>query len=151
MADVSQNIGAQLFAKELPGAFRADFTGCKQDFSSDAFTTCVNYPESDADIENAFQKQLNLSEYYKSPQVFETLKQNYMMKTMDSHFETEPVNLNPTVDEVSEAKPDLSSMVQQDIKDSGLFTKSSFGAMGSSNIIILAIVLAILFYFFKNK
>ena len=151
MADVSQNIGAQLFVKELPGAYRADFTGCKQDFSSDAFTTCVNYPESDADIENAFQKQLNLSEYYKSPQVFESLKQNYMMKTMDSHFETAPVDLNPDVgeNEVSEAKPDLSSMVQQDIKDSGLFTKSSFGAMGNSNIIVLIIVVAILFYLFQ--
>jgi hypothetical protein len=153
MADVSQNIGAQLFVKELPAAFRADFTGCKQDFNSGAFTTCVNYLESDADIENAFQKQLNLSEYYKSPEVFETLKQNYMMKTMESHFETEPVNLNPDSgkNDVPIQQPDLSSMVQQNIKDSGIFTKSTFGAMENSNIILFVIVLAILFYFFKNK
>ena len=83
MADVSQNISAQLFVKELPAANRADFNGCKQDFNSIHFTTCVDTTQSDNAVENAFQQQLNLSEYYKSPQVFNTLKQNYMEKTMD--------------------------------------------------------------------
>jgi len=69
---------------------------------------------------------------------------------MDSHFETQPVNLNPPIEEISqEQQPDLSSMVQQNIKDSGIFTKSSFGAMGNSNIIVLIIVVAILFYLFQ--
>ena len=158
MADISQNIGAQLFVKELPAAFRADFTGCKQDFTSKAFTTCVNYPQSDADVENAFQRQLNLSEYYKSPEVFNTLKQNYMMKTMDGHFETTPGNVGPESrtesSEVSSIQPDVKTssrdIIETGIKNSGLFTKESFGAMGNSNIIIFIIVAAILYYFLKE-
>ena len=38
MADVTQNISAQLFVKELPAAQRADFNGCQQDFRSPNFT-----------------------------------------------------------------------------------------------------------------
>ena len=81
MADVSQNISAQLFVKELPPS--AVFTGCKQDFSTPYLTTCVNNVESDRAVENAFQSQLNLSEYYKSPYVFDTIKHDYMDQVME--------------------------------------------------------------------
>jgi hypothetical protein len=62
MADVTQNISAQLFVKELPNAQRADYTGCQQDFNSPYLTTCVNNVSSDVAVENAFQKQI-LSKY----------------------------------------------------------------------------------------
>ena len=73
MADVSQNISAQLFVKVLPSPSTANYNGCKQDFRSPYLTTCVNNVDSDTAIENAFQQQLNLTEYYKSPAVFNTI------------------------------------------------------------------------------
>lgn len=93
MADVTQNISAQLFVKELPE--RAIFTGCKQDFNIPYLTTCIDSTESDRAVENAFQSQLNLSEYYKSPGVFDSMKRDYMSKTMEAPYETATVNLNP--------------------------------------------------------
>lgn len=98
MADVTQNIGAQLFVKELPPSQKASYYGCQQnDFNNKNMTTCVNYPDSDVAIETAFQKQLNLSEFYKSPYVFETIKTDYMNKTMGN----EPVAQVNTSPEVS--------------------------------------------------
>jgi len=156
MADVSQNISAQLFVKELPAANRADFTGCKQDFSSPLFTTCNNTIDSDNAVENAFQQQLNLSEYYKSPYVFDTLKNDYMSKTMESHFETEPVYMGPTMqnNEVSQATQNIPvgsrDFIQGGIKDSGIF-KENFGASNSYTWVLIIAALAILFYFYKNN
>ena len=155
MADVTQNISAQLFVKELPGALRADFNGCKQDFNSVHYTTCDNYIESDNAVENAFQNQLNLSEYYKSPYVFDTMKRSYMEKTMDSHFETEDVNLKPSPKTMP---PELSSAQQNTpvgptdfmkggIKNSGIF-KETFGAMNNSSCplwLIIVIIFVIIF------
>jgi hypothetical protein len=159
MADVTQNISAQLFVKELPAAQRADFNGCKQDFNAMHFTTCDNYTESDNAVENAFQQQLSLSEYYKSPYVFETLKQNYMAKTMDSHFETAEVNLAPSPKtmppEVSTGTPNVTvgsrDLIQNGIKDSGIF-KESFGAMsgGKSHILFIIALFVIVFYCCKK-
>ena len=165
MADVSQNISAQLFVKELPAANRADFTGCQQDFNSPEFTTCVNNVNSDTAVENAFQSQLSLSEYYKSPQVFNTIKNNYMKQTMEGHFETEEVNLNPDLQtmppEVSSA-PTVIPVGPRDFIQGGIKkTFESFGQMkesfgnsfGSTNlkIILLILLIAIGFYFYKKK
>jgi len=161
MADVSQNISAQLFVKELPAANRADYTGCKQNFNEQNFTTCVNNVDSDNAVENAFQEQLNLSEYYKSPEVFNTLKNNYMAKTMESHFETETVNIGPVRRSMP---PEVSStpavatvgprdFIQGGIKNSGLF-KESFGAMNNvttTNWIIILAIISFIFYILKNK
>jgi len=158
MADVTQNISAQLFVKELPAAQRADFNGCQQDFRANHFTTCVNNVASDTAVEQAFQKQLSLSEYYKSPEVFNTLKQNYMAKTMEGHFETEQVNPNaPTPQTVP---PDGSSaplnqtvgprdFIQGGIKNSGLYVER-FGEMASNTPtttwIILIAIIAFIYY-----
>ena len=152
MADVTQNISAQLFVKELPAANRADFSGCKQDFNSPQFTTCINELQADNAVENAFQKQLNLSEYYKSPEVFNTLKNSYMEKTMESNFETEQIDLN-----VKNFPPEVSSASQstpvgpRDFIQSKVSLKESFGAMGESSNLIIYIIIAILLFIFLKK
>ena len=147
MADVSQNISAQLFVKELPAANRADFTGCQQDFSSPNFTTCVNNVESDAAVENAFQKQLSLSEYYKSPEVFNTIKNNYMNKTTEGHFETEQ-DLNPQ----RSMPPEVSSATMNADLKTVFKGKESFGNISSANTLLLIIAaIAIGIFIYKKK
>jgi hypothetical protein len=151
MADVSQNISAQLFVKELPNANRADFNGCKQDFNTEYYTTCDDGLASDTAIENAFQTQLNLTEYYKSPNVFETLKNDYMSKTMDATYETEKVDLNPQmITSGTGASPISLQVGSRDLINGGL--KSSFGAMSSStNTFLIIAIVAVLFYYFKKQ
>ena len=145
MADVTQNISAQLFVKELPTTSTANFNGCKQDFRSPYLTTCVNEIDSDKLIEDAFQKQLSLTEYYKSPYVFDTLKRDYMSKTIEGKFETEQVNLEPQpITGETGAEPNTA-------KDFVKTGKESFGSM-DNNCIFTILVAAILIYFIlQNK
>jgi hypothetical protein len=89
----TQNISAQLFVKQLPQAQLASFDGAKTDYNTNYLTTSVNYPESDRNIEDAFQKQLDLSDYYKSVQVFDTMKKI---------FDTNEGNFNTTTNTVPE-------------------------------------------------
>ena len=147
MADVSQNISAQLFVKELPAANRADFTGCKQDFSSQNFTTCVNNVDSDAAVENAFQSQLSLSEYYKSPEVFNTIKNNYMSQTVEGHFETEQVNLTPQ----RSMPPEVSSATMNEDLKTVFKGKESFGLSTSNSVFLLIIAIILGYFIYKNK
>jgi hypothetical protein len=80
-----ENISAQLFNKQLPFDANANYTGCDSRVypGQQYMTTCVDPFTSDSKIETAFQNQLNLSEYYKSPEVFETVKRNFMDETGD--------------------------------------------------------------------
>jgi hypothetical protein len=148
MADVSQNISAQLFVKELPTALQANFNGCKQEISP-FLTTCVNNVDSDAAVENAFQKQLSLSEYYKSPAVFNTIKQDYMSKTMDSSYETQEVDLGPQpiTGETGSQPPDVVDFV----KTGNDTVKESFGSMGSNNVMLILIGAVILYFILQKK
>jgi len=82
----TQNISAQLFVKQLPQAQLASFDGAKTDYNTPYLTTSVNYPESDSNIEEAFQKQLDLSDYYKSVQVFDEMKK--VFDTNEGNFNT---------------------------------------------------------------
>jgi hypothetical protein len=146
MADVRENVAAQLFVKELPPTGRAYFDGARQDFRSKHLTTNVDNVESDTAIENAFQKQLNLTEYYKSPYVFDTVKRDYMSKTMDAEYETEKVSLEP------EPLTDRTGSQPIDLK---VGTRESFGAYtpsANNNRLnaILAAVLVVLFLYFIN-
>lgn len=155
MADVSQNISAQLFVKELPNAQRADYTGCQQDFNSPYLTTCVNNVSSDVAVENAFQKQLSLSEYYKSPGVFNTIKNDYMEKTVEGHFETEKVDLNPPrVPQVSSAPLKLPvgprDFIQNGIKES-FGSSSKILGMDMKMVMIIAVIAILLFIYLKKK
>jgi len=146
MADVTQNISAQLFVKELPPTSLGDYTGCKRDFRSPYLTTCVNNVDSDVAVENAFQSQLNLSEYYKSPYVFDTMKRDYMSKTMDAAYETQEVDLTPPqlTDETGSQPIDVVDFVKTG--------KESFGSMDSTTTILGVLVAAVLIYLFlKNK
>jgi len=142
MADVTQNISAQLFAKELPSSDRADFGGCKQE-PSIYLTTCVNNTESDAAVENAFQSQLNLSEYYKSPYVFDTIKRDYMSKTMDSAYTTQKVDLGPQqiTGETGSQPQDVVNFVKTG--------KESFGASSNHTTIFAVLIAIIIFYLIK--
>ena len=159
MADVSQNISAQLFVKELPAANRADFTGCKQDFNSPEFTTCVNNVDSDTAVENAFQSQLNLSEYYKSPQVFNTVRDNYMSQTVEGHFETEETNPGLQTKFLQTMPPEVNAVpvgprdfIQGGIKESFGQIKESFGNLNSKMILLLLLIaIAIGIYFYMKK
>ena len=152
MADVTQNISAQLFVKELPPTSLGDYTGCKRDFRSPYLTTCVNNVESDVAVENAFQSQLNLSEYYKSPYVFDTMKRDYMSKTMDAAYETQEVDLNPPplTGKTGSQPIDVIDIVKT---GNGKATiKESFGSMNSNTTIFGVLIAAILIYLFlKNK
>jgi hypothetical protein len=158
MADVSQNISAQLFVKELPSSQRANYTGCQQDFKSPYLTTCINNVSSDIDVEDAFQKQLNLSEYYKSPEVFNTIKNNYMEKTMEGHFETKVVDLDPSrVPQVSSAPLKIPvgprDFIQNGIKET-FGSTSTFMGMDMKMIILIiliAVIAILLFVFLKKK
>ena len=142
MADVSQNISAQLFVKELPPT--AIFTGCKQDFNSPYLTTCVDNVDSDVAVENAFQSQLNLSEYYKSPYVFDTIKRDYMSKTMDSTYETAEVNLN--------REPPSGKSTPQIISPPVYNVKESFGSMDNRSMyLIIGVAVIAVFYYLKTK
>jgi hypothetical protein len=146
MADVTQNISAQLFVKELPTTSTANFNGCKQDFRSPYLTTCVNEIDSDKLIEDAFQKQLSLTEYYKSPYVFNTIKQDYMSKTIDGKYETQEVNLEP------EPQTGETGSQPNTAKDFVMTGKESFGSMNNNNCIFGILVAAIILYFIlQNK
>ena len=85
----TQNVSAQLYFKQLPEDKSAASYNCQNTYPN--LSTCVDNVQTDTNIENAFQKQLNLSEYYKSPEVFQTMKQDFMDQTMEG--EHQPVKM----------------------------------------------------------
>jgi len=91
----TQNISAQLFVKQFPQAQLASFDGARTDYNTNHLTTSVNYPDSDRNIEETFQKQLDLSDYYKSVQVFDKMKQ--VFDTNEGTFNT-TANIAPDRD-----------------------------------------------------
>jgi hypothetical protein len=110
-----ENISAQLFNKQLPFDEKTTYTGCDSRVypGPQYMTTCVDPFDSDARIEDAFQKQLNLSEYYKSPEVFETVKKTFMDETGDY--------------------PKITSPNKDAEKIPGYYSKQKFGAMKDSD------------------
>jgi hypothetical protein len=78
----TQNVSAQLYFKQLPLDNAAASYNCTNVPSG--LSTCVDPVSSDRQIETAFQQQLDLSEYYKSPQVFDAVKRQYMDQTMEN-------------------------------------------------------------------
>ena len=150
MADVTQNISAQLFVKELPE--RAIFTGCQQDFNTPYLTTCVNNVESGREVENAFQSQLSLSEYYKSPGVFDTIKRDYMSRTMDATYETAKVDLNPEpLKNNKVSTPQIDPINQLNSLPVNTL-KQTFGATSDNNnlFILIGLISVALFFILKK-
>jgi len=150
MADTTQNISAQLFSKELiPLTGRATYTGCETDFTTPYLTTCVNNESSDIAVENAFQKQLDLSEYYKSPFVFETMKRDYMSKTMDHEHDTGKVKDDyPSLAEVS-STPAVIPVGPTDFLQNRI--KEGFGNNSQNCTIMLILLIAVAIYYLSKK
>jgi len=145
--DTSKNVSAQLYFKQLPADSKAGEFGCSE--TGDVLSTCVNDHDTDTQIENAFQKQLNLSEYYKSPSVFESMKRDYMDKTMEGSnapVQQEVDNIPP---KLVPTPPDIQSGPTNILQQN----KSNFGSTGNNTLMFLIffMILAALFYFFYLK
>ena len=142
----TQNVSAQLYYKQLPADPASGQYGCFK--TGDFLSTCATDTDTDANIENAFQRQLILSEYYKSPMVFGKMKQDYMDKTMEgSNTPQEPEKAY-----VSEASP-VVTPIQIPVGPRDFLSKSNFGSSSSSIIIfiILILVLICVVFYLKNK
>ena len=85
----TQNVSAQLYLKQLPADPSSGSFNCSNTYPN--LSTCVDNVSTDAQIENAFQDQLDLSLIYKSPEIFKKTKEEFMDKTMES--ENEPVDI----------------------------------------------------------
>jgi LPXTG-motif cell wall-anchored protein len=163
----TQNISAQLFNKQLPLAQEATFTGCKRDLNTNYLTTCVDYIDSDKNIEDAFQKQLDLSDYYKSVQVFDKMKE--IFNTNEGIFDTSKETVNTTNTTFSKPvynEPPILPVGPRDsifkslTKESfGTVSKESFGENKENNtnwfmiigIILFVLLVAVLVYSMNKK
>lgn len=156
----TQNVSAQLYNKQLPMEQRATYYGCNanEDITSPFLTTCVDPVESENSIENAFQEQMGLAEYYKSPGVFESMKNDYSSKTMDfSNLDDsnilpvsiqpteltdlpEPGSLPDTVERPEVGPTDFLKETLNRSKEMFNGTKSRFGSSTGGNIAIALLV-----------
>ena len=129
----SQSVSAQLYFKQL--------------------TNETGNAESDASIENAFQKQLDLSEFYKSKNVFETMKKDYMDKTMEGSVTPElEVPIAKATPPVLTPTPANIQVGPRDFLNKRI--KSTFGESSSKSnnmFIYIIILLAIGGFFLFNK
>ena len=140
----TQNVSAQLYFKQLPADSNAGIYNCQNTYPN--LSTCVDNVKSDVQIENAFQQQLDLSEYYKSPEVFETVKKNFMDQTMEAE-------INFSTESVPETPPSIPAVKMSGPTDFLYnFIKEGFGSTSSSiGFVILGIVIfAILIAFAMN-
>jgi len=136
----TQNVSAQLYFKQL-----------KDEAGS---------PSSDANIEDSFQKQLDLSEYYKSPGVFETMKRDFMDQTMEgsvSPSESVENYSKPLTETPTPAPKNINVGVRDSLNKPLKSGKSSFGQKssfgGTMNIVffILFCIVVYWLYFLIKK
>lgn len=140
--DDIKNISHQLYDKQMPPDTNAAYYGCKNDFTTPHLTTCVNYHDSDQQIENAFQEQLSLNEAYKSPKIFDAMKRDFMDETLghlkqdqgDRFLEDPPVS-TPVKAKVPVGPRDFMGNI-----------KESFGVTKQNKFIFVIIISAILLY-----
>lgn len=145
----TQNVSAQIFTKQLPPSEKATYYGCKNDFYTDNLTTCVDYIDSDTAIENAFQKQLNLSDYYKGRSVFETIKKDYMDQTMEKT--TDEDRFPPQLEkQLSKAIPNVTVGPRDQVFKS-IDNISFFGPSGGNLIIAVGIIFIAMMFLIKIK
>lgn len=131
----TQNVSAQLYFKQLPEDKSAASYNCQNTYPN--LSTCVNNVETDASIENAFIKQMKLSEYYKSPEVFDVMKRDYMDKTME--HENDPTK--PVISSVYPTPPPVAQKIPVGPTDFlNKFIKEGFGSTSYVFLIILLIV-----------
>jgi len=140
----TQNISAQLYNKQLPPDLAQGSYNCDSTYPD--LSTCVKSVKSDAEIENAFQQQLNLNEYYKSPEVFASMKKDFMDQTMEGE-NTPATNLTP--EPLPPVVPTVIPVGPTDFLNK--FIKESFGMSGLSTfgiiIALIAVIVALYFAF----
>jgi len=149
----TQNVSAQLYKKQLPDQFDGNF-GCMN--TGSVLSTCVMDTPSDVSIEDAFQKQLDLSLYYKNKKVFDTMKKDFMNQTMEgknNNEETkqpEPQQM-PVLSVPIPANPVVGP---RDFLQNMIINKSSFGSSGTTMMYVFIFILLILgglcYYMHKN-
>jgi len=138
----TQNVSAQLYSKQLPFDPSTASYNCQNTYPN--LSTCVDNTQSDANIEEAFQKQFKLSLYYKSPEVFNTMKKDFMDQTMEHENEPSQEQL-PTMIEPPEP-PSVQTVIPVGPTDFlKKYLKEGFGSTSSIPwIVILIIVIAII-------
>ena len=140
------NISAQLFNQQLKPDVRASYYGCKDDMLTNHLTTCVDDLNSDAQLENTFQKQLDLSDFYKGQSVFDEIKKDFMDRTMD--HENNPTETIPSIREpvvTSSAKPVI-EVGPRDFLFSSIFSKEFFGKKSTGKTFLYLLLAALLIF-----
>ena len=142
----TQNVSAQLFVQQLKPSEKASNYGCTD--TGVNLSTCVDPIESDKLIESAFQQQLDLSEHYKSPNVFNAMKELYTSQTMDKQPEMEQKPIFPDI------KVNAEESVTDPLLNLNKQSKESFGKTFDGNnwiyFLIAIVVLVLLFLMFKK-
>ena len=138
----TQNVSAQLFVQQLKPSERASSYGCTDTGSN--LSTCIDPIESGKSIENAFQQQLDLSEHYKSPTVFDEMKKAYTDQTMDKEQVLDEKPVFPDVKVIAEQ-----SNIPLNLKES-FGSKESFGGNDVMLVLIFIAVIVLLFLMFKK-
>jgi hypothetical protein len=152
----TQNVSAQLYQKQLPSS---DIVfNCETDYTVPFLQICDDPDVSDAKLEGTFQQQLDLSEYYKSPIVFNAMKKDYYDKTMEAEESPTPIiPVTPilvTDQEVLEPSGPTDFLVNS--INNFKIVKESFGSSSSSAskntklkwiLAVLAIISLILIFF----
>ena len=141
----TQNVSAQLYFNQLPEDPAASIYNCQNTYPN--LSTCTKDVITDTQIENAFQKQLNLSEYYKSPEVFDTMKRDFMDQTMQGE-KVGPANIK----ELPQPRPVPTVIPVGPTDFLNRFIKESFGSTGSTIGIVIGMLLllgaVVLFIYF---
>jgi len=153
--ETSQNVSAQVYFKQLPNDPNAGNFGCNNK-GDGILSTCVNDVDTDKNIENAFQDQLDLSEYYKSPEVFDQMKKRYMDPTMENLNADQPQEVPKTVVPMVPV-PQKTPVGPTDFLDKKISkstfggSKSNFGPFNNQMLLILLVLGILFFYFFVLK
>jgi hypothetical protein len=142
----TQNVSAQLYYRQLPYDTAASSYNCQNTYPN--LSTCVNNTSTDAQIENAYQKQLNLTEYYKSPEVFQTMKEEFTDQTMEGQNQ-------PTQQVTSYVYPEPPSVpVNIPVGPRDFlqrFIKEGFGGAGITLIVLTTLVVAFALWLIFRK
>ena len=141
----TQNVSAQLYLKQLPADRLSGSFNCSDAYPN--LSTCVNNVAADAQIETAFQEQLDLSLIYKSPEIFNKIKTQFMDKTMEA--ENTPVStLKP--EPIPPSVPLNKRVGSTDFLR--VYTKEGFGYTSNCMLmVVLALVALIVAIYFFNK
>jgi len=139
----TRNVSAQLYFKQLPEDKSAASYNCQNTFPN--LSTCVNNVETDRQLENAFQKQLDLSEIYKSPTIFNKMKEEFMDQTMEA--ENTPKEM--ITSSVYPTPPPVPTKIPVGPTDFlKRYIKEGFGSTGGDILLfVIAIVVIFIAYF----